>query len=371
MNYINQQSTTNATFSSSEICARKTINPLGCFHFINQSKNHTKRGCVACLNEESRKHALEQANEWKYCFLSDNCNSKDAFVRCISCDSSIDGSNCISDPSQSKVKVCDEYVDVCYSFIDGNLISRGCISELPVEILEKCHLSPGKCETCTNDADVICNNETFSAATCIACDSDSDHRCRNQPELLEQKLCSLIDSPTDDLGCFLEYNEDQNKVQRGCVSDLKTQQRQTCLNNLDQCKVCNQNNCNQKIEFQQCFSCTSFDNSNCAENAPFDVVVTCPNYMDKCLTAIDRNGFIMRQCASDMHFNSFNESKVCEDNVCNGEIFPPNRIQCFQCDGDDSCDRLRSDVGIPLELKPCTVFNQHDQCFMYMDDGKH
>lgn len=367
---IDEFCTMNATFSSSEICARKTINPLGCFHFINQTDNQTKRGCVANLNDQDRKRAIEQVNEWKYCVGRDNCNSKDAFASCISCNSSVDGPNCISDPSQSKVKLCNNYDDSCYSFINSNEVSRGCISDLHLELLEKCRSSPGKCETCSNDSDVICNKEAFSAATCIACDSDSDYRCRNQPELLEEKLCSLIDSPTDDLGCFLDFNEDQNRVQRGCISDLKAQQRQKCLSDSDQCKACFQNNCNKKIGFQKCFSCTSMNNSNCVQNAPLDVAVTCPNYLDKCLTAIDGNGFITRQCASDMYSKSFNKSEVCEDDMCNGEIFPSNRIQCFQCDGDDSCDKLRSNVGIPLELKPCTVFNQYDQCFMYLDAGK-
>lgn len=363
------------TLENTEICPQKTINLLGCFHFINETNGHTKRGCVTNLSTNDRRLATKQQNQWKYCIGNDNCNSRVTFSKCFYCNSQID-SDCISNPtvSPSSIKLCNEYDDSCFSFIGSHSVVRGCLNDLDWDSIVKCHRSPEKCDICKGENGKICNNKSFSAAKCISCDSKKDERCRSQPELLSQKLCGLVDAPEEDLGCYLIHNKN-NRVKRGCVSDLTVQLREMCWNKSDQCRICNGNNCNKKVKFQHCYECTSKDNSSCVQSDPLDAVTICPNYMDQCLTALDSDGFTVRKCFTNdtteiVKLEQFSMHEVCEENECNGDIFPENRMQCFQCDGDQTCENLKINENETLKETPCKMYSKYDKCFVFMDEGK-
>ncbi|XP_055309594.1 uncharacterized protein LOC129573250 [Sitodiplosis mosellana] len=366
----------NVTLENSEVCPQKSIRRLGCFHFINETGGHTKRGCVSSLSTNDRNLEAKQPNKWKYCRGSDNCNSKTTFTKCLACDSSVNF-DCISNPTLSgtSVKLCNNYDDSCFSVIGFHIVVRGCSNDMDWKsrISEKvCHDSPEKCDICKNSENgEICNSKRFNGAKCISCDSEKDKRCHSEPELTYQKLCGLVNSPDEDLGCYL-MRDSTNRTRRGCVSDLTAQDRFKCLNGTDQCQTCKGDNCNKKVEFQYCYVCTSRNDPICAQTDPSQALTMCPNYLDQCLTAIDSEGFTVRQCVSNQTRNSdpnkFSMHNVCEESKCNGNIFPENRLQCFQCDGDRLCDRLRTNENVSLEEKPCAVYSKIDQCFMYMDD---
>lgn len=122
-----------------------------------------------------------------------------------------------------------------------------------------------------------------------------------------------------------------------------------------------------------CYVCSSRDNLNCGKSNPAYALANCPNNTDQCLTAIDQDGYTVRQCISNetnnANLKSFRMHSICQESKCNGEIFPENRLQCFQCDGGRSCNRLKTNENIFLEEQPCRVYSKYDQCFMYMDDG--
>lgn len=363
----------NVTPKHSEVCPLKTIRPLGCYHFINGTS--TKRGCVINLSASDRRIAPEQPNQWKYCMGTDNCNSETAFISCLACDSTVD-LDCISRPtiSSSSIKLCNNYENSCFSYIGPRNVVRGCLNDLDWKYVTKCQGSPEKCDICSGENGLICNNKRYSEAKCISCNSDKDKRCRNQPELLNQKLCGLVDAPDEDLGCYL-IHDSNNKVIRGCVSDLTVQQREICRGNSNRCKICKGNNCNSKIDFQYCYTCTSKDNPDCVNSDPIDTVTICPNYMDQCLTALDTEGYTVRKCFSNTTteiaiLQLIPAHSVCEESKCNGEIYPENRLHCFQCNGNETCDHLKTEENESLEELPCRMYSKYDKCFMFMDEGE-
>ncbi|XP_055309596.1 uncharacterized protein LOC129573251 isoform X2 [Sitodiplosis mosellana] len=366
----------NVTLENAKVCPQKTIRPLGCFHFINESDEYTKRGCVSSLNTNDRSFASKQPNQWKYCHGRDNCNSRSTFTKCFSCNSTVD-SDCISNPtlSGSSVKLCNDYDDSCFSHIGSQTLVRGCLNDLGWKSIAKCRAFPEKCDICKGENGEICNDKRFSEAKCISCDSWKDKRCRNKPEFSGQKLCSLANSPDEDLGCYM-IRDSNYRVRRGCASDLSIHHREMCWNKSDQCRICNGNNCNKKVEFQHCFVCTSKDDPNCVHSHPSDASTICPNYMDQCLTAIDSEGFTVRKCFSNgtdevAILKQFSMHELCEENNCNGVLYPEERRQCFQCNGDSACDSLRTSVNKSLEELPCRLYSKYDGCFTFMDEDQN
>lgn len=224
------------------------------------------------------------------------------------------------------------------------------------------------------------NDKVFGEFQCVSCDSKEDDRCRNHPELLSRKTCELTNSIDKDLGCYL-FHDDFDRVRRGCVSDLTEQLHKMCLNKSDQCKICKESDCNTKVQFQHCYTCTSKDILNCAHNISSELNSAelyrsiCPNYMDQCLMALDSEGYTVRQCflkelVQMEELEKFSMHDVCEENMCNGGMYPENRIQCFQCDGDETCNSLEINKNEPLEEMACKVYSKYDECFMYLDEGE-
>lgn len=351
-------------------CPVKTFQPLGCYHYISETQGHTKRGCITSLSSGDRKLALKQTNEWKNCKDRDNCNSKSAFASCFKCHSTSDP-GCMSGQFNGSIKICNSYEDDCFSLLGLDSAERGCLSDLKQQTIEKYRLNPKKFKICTNKFYQICNSDKINEAKCITCDLRKNLQCKNEPEQVSQKYCGSIDLPDEDLGCYLDKRDG---FKRGCVSDLTVQDRQICSESSSKCKICKGYNCNKKVNLQYCYTCTSRDQRSCTKiNPPYSYIPLsmCPNYMDKCLVAIDLDGYTVRQCIQNDNFNvsAYQTHEKCEDNACNGKIFPEERLECYQCDGDRSCNRLKTDLDIPLEVKPCGIYDKNDQCFMYMNEG--
>lgn len=75
------------------------------------------------------------------------------------------------------------------------------------------------------------------------------------------------------------------KVVRGCLSQLVPGEVSLCESGRD-CKLCQGDNCNGKVNFQSCYNCNSASDPTCAifsanENS---VMKTCTDYLDQCVT---------------------------------------------------------------------------------------
>lgn len=67
---------------------------------------------------------------------------------------------------------------------------------------------------------------------------------------------------------------------------------------------------------------------------------------------------------------------VCTTSNCNTDIYPPNRLQCYRCEGDiEDCDFIPSNSTDPvpknIPLEPCGILSKFDQCYAYLSEGKN
>lgn len=134
--------------------------------------------------------------------------------------------------------------------------------------------------------------------------------------------------------------------------------------------------CNLKRTFQQCIDCNSKYNLGCLGNET-DTWSQCDNYLSTCITGIDAHGFTHRRCSKDYERDSLEfpnkMSVVCTRNKCNNDVYPPNRLECYVCDGKRDCDFMPTTSPKPLsdrELKPCNIFSVYDQCYAFLSKRK-
>lgn len=159
---------------------------------------------------------------------------------------------------------------------------------------------------------------------------------------------------------------------RGCIQDLKPAVAKECRSNSDTCKMCTEKDCNSKQKFNECYSCNSRSDPFCARNVRLTNTEICKSYHSNCVTGIDRNGFIHRQCA-DKNTNYANQFpkqfELCEGDKCNSKVYPPEVLQCIQCTGDDKkCDMMDNKLAV---AEPCSTSSAYDQCFTYIGKGRN
>lgn len=319
----------------------------------------TYKGCVKNLPDDEKKKCLDKyGTNCKICF-GNNCNSKNAFTRCLKCNS-FSKPNCVSNHGFIPIQTCRDYDDECFVFTNGKTIERGCLKEKGSDFENGCKSNDAKCQICSNDDGRACNQQNLSIDTCIACNSNEDPRCHDDPSSINEIICS-VNAKT--AGCYLHRYEDVCK--RGCVSDLSESFQGICLNQSDKCKTCIGKNCNVVKDYKTCYTCDSKNDSYCVKVSELTNVTICSNYLSSCATLIE-NGYTNRKCYDD--FDSNNESTIdlCTDDKCNSNVFPKNRLQCYQCSGDEECKHITEESI----LEPCKFYSENDQCYSLINEGR-
>lgn len=221
--------------------------------------------------------------------------------------------------------------------------------------------------------------------TCVECDSTLGQACRfvdpNQQQVdcrnSHQMSCYHYEKGSTHFlinwsQAIKNYIFADNIVKRGCLSHLGVNDnlKQECEKN-DYCKTCNGNNCNIKEKLQTCFTCNSFENSNCATLKEELPVKICDDYFDTCKVYVKPNSTTHRGCSLEIDDPAVECSpqtvncKQCSENLCNGGIFPNNRISCYQCRGlpSSECSRnVKEDM-----IHPCEKFYFRDSCYLIVD----
>lgn len=247
-------------------------------------------------------------------------------------------------------------------------IERGCLLEQESQFIQLCRTFPEKCEICTSEDGSVCNRRTLEIGTCVECDSGKDKKCVDKPEAFAHRLCGSVGSTMKE-GCYLRI--DQDHVTRGCVEDLPIQLKRMCLSQSDECKTCHSKDCNLKANFQSCYDCNSRYDPDCTRINNSSQTTICKDYYNNCMTGIDNKGNTHRGCSN----GTVDESiitrgfEICNETECNKNIYPEDRLQCYQCDGSISdCDYLASDDKA-FDLKPCDILSEQDQCFTFLTAG--
>lgn len=256
----------------------------------------------------------------------------------------------------------------------------------------ECLANKDKCALCPTNG-TACNNQTYEVDTCVSCYSRQDPLCTSNPgDIFSQKICNHVNGEHNE-GCYMSivcilinfrlfsqsnelffHFQEGDDVQRGCYQDLvqvDKSKANRCLNDSDGCKMCKGKACNLKPAFQECHVCNSEHDPNCSRNPQLTELKTCKEYLSTCLTTIDANGFTQRDCSNSREQEYVEQSQrheFCANDKCNNEIFPRDRLQCFQCSGEEECNFNNTERVLKTET--CDVFVEYDQCFTYIDEGK-
>lgn len=339
-----------------------TVRSVGCYHAVGEKFNTTNRGCMSELPQLERQRCKSGLMTCKSCY-DPICNNRTSFALCIDCDSKMDP-QCISLNSTVRGSICQDYNDECYTFNGGSFVKRGCLNETAPKFAAECRENSDKCEICS--VKEICNKKNLSKDTCIECDSNDNPKCKDDLRSFSETICSFGTSKS--MGCYMSKHK--NQIKRGCIQDLKSEYRNLCLSQTDECKSCFGKNCNKKQDFQRCYVCDGHQ-TNCSKIIDNTYLTTCKDYMDRCLTNVDTHGHLHRQC-SISHTQCVeiaNGLEVCARSGCNVNVVPPHRLQCYRCDPSQLCANLTLDGTTTLQPEPCEVYLSNDQCFAYLSEG--
>lgn len=283
-------------------------------------------------------------------------------LRCIKCNTQKNGKTCMEIKDPIFVSNCGSRIGQCYTSIIKGIVHRGCVGD---------DLFPDQPSTGNPDyLTHVCNNNRFCnqekiTDTCIICKGDTDE-CK-KPTVAIEKTCSF---EQQGVGCFLRKSGN-DIYERGCLKDLSDSERIECSElGSDYCQDCTGRNCNLKSElYQECYFCNGTRDKNCFEAVDKELSIMCISYANRCLVGVDEKGYAHRQCSSTIENDLVrfpNGYELCNDNLCNTQIFPKDWTKCFKCTSTEDqygCDHPSASM-LPQN---CRILN--DQCYIYGIEG--
>lgn len=276
---------------------------------------------------------------------------------CVKCDSRRDGNHCFDVKNIDYLDECFSKLGQCYIAIVSGDIVRGCVGDDQYPSEELIQQNEASVEICNDNR--LCN-EAKILDTCIVC---SGEECK-APSIDMKKGCSFGQTE----GCYLRRDQTE-ATDRGCVKDLALDEQEKCHRSRNQdCQVCFERNCNQKLNFnQKCYFCNGTEDIDCHEPVTVKhTTITCIDFSSTCLVGIDADGFFHRQCSTNAEKDEQrfpNGYKLCYDDHCNKKVFPENRHQCYRCDKDIECNH--PSINLPGQL--CR--RHPDECFTFGKNG--
>lgn len=357
---------TNLTIDLRTQCSL-AVTPLGCYRFEDDG-DLVKRGCLSDIRADERQMCRQQGDNCKTC-LGDDCNTRISFQTCHACNSTA-SVNCIRAPSIFPVVTCHDYLDECYTRVINDTIDRGCLRQTASSnegLMEDCR-DQDVCVTCMNKT--RCNSKKIDGEFCLTCDSQIDPNCRTNVTFEMRKQCALS---VKRMGCY-RFEDDDDLVKRGCLSDIRPDERQMCRRQGDNCKTCAGDDCNAKISFQQCRVCNSTESVNCIRVPSIFPVATCRDYIDECFTHVrndtvvrgcishSNNRLIKRDCGNDVITDYCDRCKngECNNHTVEGEF-------CLTCDSNDN-PNCRTNLTFEMR-KQCSLAVRSMGCYLFKDDG--
>ncbi|XP_052899510.1 extracellular matrix protein A-like [Anopheles moucheti] len=371
---------------------------------------------LGCTSDEDYSINCRDAGNCRVC-SSDECNREDKF-ECYICD------DCTSVKVGLDSKIeCNIVEDSrCYTGYDAitKQTHRGCFSESvpPYDVFDLCedsacndrifpdHLQCYQCVGCddVNGADLsYCSNSKASSCymmladtvgtktlirgcntdeqyadcqidrNCVTCERDQCNgessqmtrfcdRCDGVEECEKQILTYNCGDRSFTNQCYL-YSDGLGVLKKGCILELDPAMAEACYDPSDtRCTICKDIQCNRK----HCVRCdTRTDGLVCVlgdKTVPALRYALCDG--DVCRVEIDSEGHTVRGCLEDF-------LKPCAAGSCretllagsNGGLFPANRRQCFQCEGDDCWMGQQAEDG-----QYCQLYRgSEDGCYIYND----
>ncbi|XP_075153580.1 uncharacterized protein LOC142227116 [Haematobia irritans] len=116
------------------------------------------------------------------------------------------------------------------------------------------------------------------------------------------------------------------------------------------------------VEGLECYSCDSTENPECATKPGQQISVEeCHSDNDECVQVVV-SGITRRGCLSRLFPSRYcpEPCERCSKNLCNRDVFPHDRLRCYQCLGADC---VNVDYK-PQLIMPCPFYHDNDRCFM-------
>ncbi|XP_058464033.1 uncharacterized protein LOC131438198 isoform X2 [Malaya genurostris] len=334
-----------------------------CYSMVNGTK--VTRGCRSDLADP-----VSMCNNTRYCESceGDACNGlsrerltdKSMCVQCTSLEA-----NC--ENVTIEAKECPLRSELCYSRVEGQVLQRGCLSQLSKSDRAKCiNVKDTTCMACEAHG---CN--TIMWLHCHQCKETTDVNC--------------IDEQTDAAPFCSNYKEGNRcyarlegpKTTRGCETDLEASH--PCKEN-EKCRTCSTDGCNGHVaaalnSTERCLQCSTAGvgiRKRCllgtAASQPCAKAAT-----GKCYSRIDSNGALHRGCQSELSAEQTTACTgktcaICAGKNCNNGTFPGDRLQCFQC--SSSSDKMCSEqLTIAMNASYCQKYKIGDKCFSRLVNG--
>lgn len=339
-------------------CALELV-PSGCYHFIKGS--HTRRGCMAELNQIHRESCESDDDSCKNC-AGDACNDKVTFQKCLHYNE--------MNVNVTESKMCKKYDDECFTRISNQMVQRGCVSDLiksTQSTLLKENQEHGTLKTCSGIDD--CNDKEIEHEYCIVCRDAKD--CKNNPNFNMRQKCP---DALEKKGCYLRIikgNKSETKFERGCMAQLHGSDQEECRAGSKDCKMCEGDSCNKKRTFQTCRICDAeVDGENCLSSPELLTEKQCPNYLDECYTLV-KDDVVKRNCIGDGAVPTIGECKEnaqfcrhCSDaSPCNNEVIKAE--VCVSCDSNIN-GNCKTNVSLTSETCPLSLYPRG--CFHYINE---
>lgn len=355
--------------NTTERCSLQS-KPFGCYHYEDNATDIVRKGCVADLATTVLSEYTRQKPQFQIC-LGNSCNYRYELFSCLSCLSSSNNTECLTDIENMTTIVCSRYHDRCFLRVSPNNIERGCLSTATTEVVKDCRSNRHKCMTCSDHKN--CNNQVKTYEYCDSWRYDPTRRLEPMEKEPISVKCSLTIPP---LGCYHFENPDKRVVNKGCISDLKASELEKYQQQQQFFIRCAGDNCNSGARITSCLTCKSNgSNSHCVTDFTNVTVQACQIYGDKCYTHISKNNFYDRGCLSAASpfvqracESQQGKCKICVDNNCNDYTAADH---CISCDSKSN-QNCRSEPNKITDILHCTMKASHDRsasagCYLKFD----
>lgn len=340
-----------------------------CRNYNDRCLIQTQNGLVrrGCVDEH---YKCIDNYDCHLCSNSSMCNNIPLPIEyCIRCNSN---ENPLCHPLQNmSQKQCNPsiYLHGCYHIFSAfhGYTERGCLSDLISIDRETCRKGNGLCRACLGDG---CNNRnTFQH--CYECTSMTDKFCIFRPNL------SMSSCPHYNDQCFI-YASNGN-IERGCLKKKDDEFISTCLNDRENCMLCQDETlfCNNQLPVVDiCIQCDSRNHINCINATWMDMM----EYGGNCRLTLSSQGcfleesetltgdtyYVRRGCISNM--GSKKEQRKCIENskkchICHtaGCNIQPKYQECYIC---ENCPTVQAH-----QKKTCITF--FDSCVIVINGTGH
>uniref|UniRef100_A0A182JHF4 DUF753 domain-containing protein n=1 Tax=Anopheles atroparvus TaxID=41427 RepID=A0A182JHF4_ANOAO len=305
------------------------------------------RGCYSDMPEP-----IEQYRELQNCAEPFLCNSlaRSELTSCYVC------ADCAQEPNAETSQLClNPPSNRCYTVLgEDGLVQRGCVGDaLPEGCVEELN-----CIVCNGEDN--CNGRVANGVptpespgfSCVRCEGEncSDYNqvtvCPNEKGLLFDGCVTYVDG-TD--------------VKKGCLSDGELWELCSVEDGL--CTFSNVPNGNARTI--SCFTCSGATRECVQQQA--QEAVTAMYEHGGCVVFIQDDGTIVRDNTYEGRSCATNGAQLCTEcytDECNGQLFPSDRLHCYQCRGE-YCAQLSTMEGSAIVSQPCLRYGETEgrQCY--------